>query len=308
MTKSMLFRAAAALALLAWLSSSFWTVKQDQTGVVLRFGKVVRTVEPGFHLSLPRPFEKIVKVTTAMSRTMPVGFTMLEEVGVTTTDPSLREWLTGDTNIVKLEVTLYYTIADPVKYLFGVSDLSTGYPRDMAIRYLAEAVITESVTQMTIDEVLTTGKTALRNTVLSKVQQQINEIDLGVTLTNFNVRAAAPPPEAQNAFNEVTSAKSYRDTQFSKAEGARRTALPFARAEADRIVQSADGERAEIVGQAEGWATAFIALSESIEEQRELGMLRLWLQATERIFAQKQLMKLPAAPDGSAMPLYLPIE
>lgn len=296
-----------ALALLAALvNSSIWTVAQDETGLVHRFGKVVRTVGPGFHFTLPWPMERVEKLKTAVSRTMPVGFTYMEQLGAENLDPTRREWLTGDTNIVKMEVTLYYTIADPVQYLYGMSNLPGGMSRDMVLRRFAEAAMTESIASMDIDEVLSTGKTQLRNDVLASVQQQAADAGLGIVLTSFNLTEVAPPPEAQAAFNEVTSAKSYKDQQLSEAEGARRTALPFARAEADRIVQEAATERTEIVSQALGWAGAFQALSASMQSTRRIGMQRLWLQSMERILSQGETMVLPRLPEGQKMPLYLP--
>jgi modulator of FtsH protease HflK len=305
-SSSWIRRAALAAVVLFWLSSAFWTVQQDQTGLVHRFGAVQRTVGPGFHLSLPWPIERIDKIATGVSRTMPVGFTYLEQLGAENLDPTRREWLTGDTNIVKMEVTLYYTITDPVKYMYGMSEPSGGLMRDMVLRRLAEAAMTESIASMGIDEVLSTGKTQLRNEVLGRVQAQIEDFRLGITLTSFNLTEVGPPPEVQNAFNEVTSAKAYKDQQLSEAQGARATALPFARAEANRLVQQAESDRTVIVSEAEGWADAFRALASSMQTHRAVGMKRLWLQSVERLLAASQVIILPRLPAGTTAPLYLP--
>ena len=110
----------------------------------------------------------------------------------------------------------------------------------------------------------------------------------------------------QNAFNEVTSAKSYREQQLSEAKGARFTALPFARAEADRIVQQAETERTEILSRAQGWAKAFHALSESMQQNRALGMQRMWLQSIEDILGRARVTVLPRVPAGKSERFYLP--
>lgn len=307
MTSSLWLRRAVLLvAVFLWLRTAFWTVQQDQTGLVHRFGAVQRTVGPGFHLSLPWPFERIDKIATGVSRTMPVGFTYLEQLGAENLDPTRREWLTGDTNIVKMEVTLYYTITDPIEYLYGMSEPQDGLVRDMVLRRLAEAAMTESIASMGIDEVLSTGKTQLRNEVLERVQSQANDFDLGITLTSFNLTEVGPPPEVQNAFNEVTSAKAYRDQQVSEAQGARATALPFARAEANRMVQQAESDRAVIIGEAQGWGEAFRALADSMQARRTVGMQRLWLQTVERLLASGKVMVMPRVPEGTTAPLYLP--
>ena len=303
---SWLRRGALAAVVLFWLSTAFWTVQQDQTGLIHRFGSVQRTVGPGFHLSLPWPMERIEKIATGVSRTMPVGFTYLEQLGAENLDPTRREWLTGDTNIVKMEVTLYYTITDPVQYLYGMSEPSGGLIRDMVLRRIAEAAMTESIASMGIDEVLSTGKTQLRNAVLERVQEQAEDFRLGITLTSFNLTEVGPPPEVQNAFNEVTSAKAYKDQQLSEAQGARATALPFARAEANRLVQQAESDRTVIVSGAQGWADAFRALASNMQAHRAVGMQRLWLQSVERLLAAGKVMVLPRVPEGTTVPLYLP--
>lgn len=304
-TSTWLKRGLVGLAAAAWLSTSVWTVQQDQTGLVHRFGAVARTVGPGFHLTLPWPVESIQKLNTGTSRSMPIGFTYLEQLGAEGMDPTRREWLTGDTNIVKIEATLYYSITDPVRYAYGMSELADGLSRDMVLRRLTEAVMTERISQMTVDDVLASGKTQLRLDVMKEVQAQATALDLGVTLTAFNMTEVAPPLQAEPAFNEVTSAKSYRDQQKHDAEGARETALSFARSEADRIVQLAQSEQAKIVGEARGWAQSFHALSESLQSNRATGMQRLWLQSISSMLSKASTQVLPRVAEGQSTPFYV---
>jgi len=60
----------AALLLIAWLSTSLYKVQPDEQGVVLRFGGLVETTGPGFHLHLPFPID-VVQFSTA-TRAKPV--------------------------------------------------------------------------------------------------------------------------------------------------------------------------------------------------------------------------------------------
>ncbi len=300
--------ASAAVVAGALLWSTVWTVAQDETGVVMRFGGVARTVPSGFHFTLPWPLESVSKIKTSTSRTMPVGFTYVEEVTGKGGRASTREWLTGDTNIVKMEVTLYYTITDPVAYLYGSSDLADGMPRDMMIRRAAESVMTDLVASMGVDEALSSGKVRLRNQGLPRIQKLLNQLNLGVTLTNFNLREMAPPPEVQEKFNEVTSAKSYAEQQLSEAEGARNTAIPYARSQANRIVQEAESYRTEVLGKARGEAASFTQLAESLSANRNVTMQRLWLESMERILGQRKSMVLPRVPAGQTETVWVPMD
>ena len=57
----------AALVLIGWLSTSLYQVRPGEQGVVVRFGGVVATTAPGFHLHLPFPidFVQFSKATPA---------------------------------------------------------------------------------------------------------------------------------------------------------------------------------------------------------------------------------------------------
>ncbi len=304
----MMTSVAAALVAVGLLWSTVWTVAQDETGVVMRFGGVARTVPSGFHFTLPWPLESMDKIKTSTSRTMPVGFTFVEEVTGKGGKSSTREWLTGDTNIVKMEVTVYYTISNPVDYLYGASDLADGMPRDMMIRRAAESVMTDLIASMGVDEALSSGKVRLQSQVLPRTQQLLDQLKLGVTLTQFNLREMSPPPEVQEAFNEVTSAMSYREQQLAEAEGARNTAIPYAESQANRIVQQAKSYRTEVIGEARGEAASFQALAESLKANRSVSMQRLWMESMERILGQRKSMVLPRVPAGQTEPVWIPMD
>ncbi len=67
--------------------SSFGTVSKNESGVVLRFGAVTRVVPSGMSVTLPWPFEKLIRVSTTEVRTMPLGFRLVEKArGLKPTD------------------------------------------------------------------------------------------------------------------------------------------------------------------------------------------------------------------------------
>ena len=51
------------LLIVFWVGwDSVHVIDEAENGVVLRFGKYSRTLQPGFNLTLPRPFETLTKV------------------------------------------------------------------------------------------------------------------------------------------------------------------------------------------------------------------------------------------------------
>ncbi|MBI2163183.1 MAG: FtsH protease activity modulator HflK, partial [candidate division NC10 bacterium] len=109
------------LAILFW--SSWFTVQPEETGVVQRFGAVVRTVGPGLHFKLPYGIERVRLIPTARVLKEEFGFRSVA------TDPGRRTqydtkqfkgeslMLSGDLNVIDVQWIVQYRIEDPVRYL-----------------------------------------------------------------------------------------------------------------------------------------------------------------------------------------------
>ena len=124
--------------LLSSLGSIFYTIAPDERGVVQRFGRYVRSAEPGLHFKLPFGVETVKKVQVTHVFKEEFGFKTLR-TGVRTSiqsdvfrrragftdDPFLAEslMLTGDLNSAVVEWIVQYKISDPVKYLFQMRNL-----------------------------------------------------------------------------------------------------------------------------------------------------------------------------------------
>ena len=69
-----------AVALLGYVGfASTWTVRQNEEGVRVRFGRPVGAVAGGLHVTLPYPIERIVPVPTSEVRVVPVGVLLDDE-------------------------------------------------------------------------------------------------------------------------------------------------------------------------------------------------------------------------------------
>ncbi len=123
--------------------SGWFSVKPNEVGLVLRFGRIVGTGEreltrsavlpPGWHWSFPYPFERWLTVETN-EREIPVEFLFQitdEErrsgkIGykVSNLSPARDDYLmTGDVNILHASIVVKYRITDPVAYLTHVSEM-----------------------------------------------------------------------------------------------------------------------------------------------------------------------------------------
>ncbi len=278
--------------LVAWLASGFRTVAKDEQGVVLRFGRVIRTCPAGMHWLWPWPFENLERVKTSEIRTMTVGYREGEAV------PRAEEaqWLTGDTNIVELRTVVQYLVRDAADYLFRVADPGPGRPRDLLVRKATESVLTALVAERPVDDVLGSGKAEIQREARLRLQAFCEELGLGIQVHAVHILAAYPPAEVIAAFNDVSSAKADRERSDTEADGYAKDLLPKARARADRIVREAEIYRSEVVSRARGEAERFTKLAREVAAAPGVSRLRLWMDSVQKALARARKIIYPRRP------------
>lgn len=279
--------------LIDFAATGMWTVERSQQGVVLRFGRVVRVCGAGFQLTLPYPFETMKKVLITEVRPMPIGFRLLAKQEGMSPIPEEVQWLTGDTNIVEIQTDVQYMVADPVHYLFKVQEQRDGDLLRSSLRKISESVLTDLVAQMKVDEVLSSGKVEIQAKSRVRIQEIVDEMELGLQVTSVNIIDVSPPLAVKRAFNDVSSAKADRERLITEADGYIKDRLPQARARANRISQLAEIYRNEVVNEAQSSARRFLQLLETYKESPELTQRRIWLESLEEILQRPEKIVYP---------------
>jgi membrane protease subunit HflK len=276
-------------------ATGIWTVDQDETGVVLTFGRYSRTAPPGIHLTLPWPFERMERVVTGQVRTMWVGFRILDKRKGVPPEAKEKQWLTGDTNIVEIQTEVQFVVIDPVKYLFEVADLD-GLRREFVLRKAAESVLTSLVAEMKVDGVLSIGKAKLQEEGRRAIQEMVDGFNLGVQVESVNIVQADPPEAVIDAFNDVSQAVADKERMLSEADGYARNLLPGARAEANRISEEAEIYASRVVESARGEAKSFTLLLERVAAAPEVSKRRIWLEELEKALARSRKVVYSSVP------------
>ena len=119
------------LLLIVWIiPGTFYFVEPDEEGVVTRFGRFDRTNSPGLHFKYPSPIEHAATPKITQVRRAEIGFRAAQG-RPTQRVPAESLMLTGDQNIVDMNLVVQYRIMDSVQYLFNVCLLYTSpSPRD----------------------------------------------------------------------------------------------------------------------------------------------------------------------------------
>src|SRR3972149_4267432 len=221
------------VAILLW--SSWFTAQPEETGVVQRFGAVVRTVGPGLHFKLPYGIERVRLIPTARVLKEEFGFRAAGTAAGQRTqyadnkafkDESLM--LTGDLNVIDVQWIVQYRIEDPIRYLFRVRNTP------QTIRDIAEAVMRRVVGNRLGSDVLTVGRVAVSTEVKVEMQKILTAYDTGGRLVTVELQDVTPPDPVKPAFNEVNEARQDRERSINQAQEQANREIPKARGEATR--------------------------------------------------------------------------
>ncbi len=289
-----------ALFFVLYLCSGIFSVSQDEEGVVLLFGGLYEDrVGPGLHYRPPWPVGSSQTLRTTTNFTMSIGFRFAEEIQGIDPPAVEMEWLTGDTNIVNLQVIVQYTVDRPSSFLFA-----TAKPQFL-LRRITEATITELVGQTQIDDILTTGRATLLESAKLSTQAVLDQYGLGIRLVSMNLKLVEPPRAVIQAFQDVQNAKSDRERLVNESMGYANEILPKARGEARRLVDEARSRREQRVALAQGEASRLGSLLAEYEKAPRLTRERLYLETIERILPGVRLYVVDPDKQSGGMHLRL---
>jgi membrane protease subunit HflK len=282
------------------LWSSWFTVQPEETGVVQRFGKVVRTEGPGLHFKIPYGVETVRLIPTA--RVLKEEFGFRTEVPGRRTRFSARQFLneslmlTGDLNVIDVDWIVQYRIDDPGKFLFRVRE-----PVD-TIRDVSEAVMRQVVGNRLGSDVLTVGREAVQEEVKIEMQRILTTYETGVRITSVKLQDVTPPDPVKPAFNEVNEARQDRERTINQAQEQANREIPKARGEAGRTIAQAEGFALERVNRAKGEANRFQAILAQYRRFPEVTRKRLYLEALTTILPAAKSLYIVDADQKALIP------
>jgi len=275
----------AALFVLVGLLGAVYQIEPEEVGVVLRFGKYVRTTEPGLHFKIPFA-EDMLRV--------PVQRQLKQEFGFRTTDAGVRTeyadragqlgeesvMLTGDLNVAVVEWIVQYRVSDPYEYLFRVRGLEGTF------RAMTEAVMRETVGDRTVTEVVTVGRQEIESAVEARLQEMTNQYQMGITIDQVVLQDVNPPDPVKPSWDEVSQAQQQRDQLINVALAEYNAVIPRARGEAEQTILQAEGYALDRVNRAQGEAARFVAVETAYRQSPNVTRQRLYLETMQRILPQ----------------------
>ena len=277
--------AAAALIVILPLSG-FYIVKKEELAAETRFGRLTATdIAPGLHYRWPIIERKYVRQVERIERQRISSRGAEDGSGAFTI-------LSGDTNLLEMDLIVQYRIGDLRQYLFA-----SGKPHAIVDMVVRESLV-DSFGQHFIDLIFTQNRHYIEELVLENAVARLVDYDIGVEIVEINLTEIAPAEEAMPAFRDVSDSIAERLQMISAAQRESERLLAVSRGQAEAVRQNAQALALERVAQSESAATAYLALLESYRaEPLSVAWTRYW-QRMRSIFSDATLQAVSSGEDS----------
>ena len=300
--------ALAAVAL--WGFSGFFKVEPEEVGVVLRFGKFVREVQPGLNYHLPYPIETALTPQALHVNKIDIGMRPVEDMRRGTSVREVPEeslMLTGDENIVDVDFAVFWQ----VKPLGGAADYQFNIQNpEGTVKAVAESAMREVIGHSDIQPILTGARQMVETAVNELMQKTLDHYQSGIQVNQVQMQKVDVPVQVIDSNRDVQAARIDQDRAQNEAQTYANRVVPEARGRAAQIVQSAEAYREQTVAEATGQTARFNQVYEQYKKAPGVTRERLYLETMERVFGGTDKIILDSSGQaggaGSVVP-YLPL-
>jgi len=292
------------VALAIWALTGVYFVGPGRSAVVTRWGRALGdATAPGVHLKAPWPIDRVTRVEVARIRRLEIGFRTRGEAAAMTEiaarfyaslwesrheagtyeklpDEALR--LTGDENIVDMNIVVFYRVSDPHAFVFNIAR------GEDLVRFATETVTGDITGVLSIEDILTSRRRSLEGIIRSRVQERVDAAGAGIEVVEVKLQDMHPPLEVVPAFRDVASAREDKSRIINEAIAYQNETVPRARGEAERLLREAEGYRTDRVHRATGDADRILAMQSKYEGARDVTKTRLYIETMEDILSGRE--------------------
>ncbi len=295
-------------AVVLWCVSGFFRVEPDELGVVLRFGKHVREVQPGLNYHLPYPIETVLTPKALRVNKIDVGMRVVDDArrGTTVRDvPEESLMLTGDENIVDVDFSVLWKIA-PSKvgdYLFNIQN------PEGTVKAVAESAMREVVGRSNIQPILTGARQNIESAVQDLMQKTLDGYSAGILIQQVQLQKVDPPTQVIDSFRDVQAARADLERAQNEAQTYANRVVPEARGRVAQIIQNAEAYREQTVAEATGQTSRFTKIYDEYRKAPDVTRQRMYLETMERLFSgtDKIILDSGTGNQGGGVVPYLPL-
>jgi membrane protease subunit HflK len=282
-----------------WLLTGIYTVQQDEQAAILRFGKWVRTTDPGLNYHLPTPIETtLIRNVTAINI---LTNTNANQASTGNLGGEGALMLTGDENIADVQFAVNWRIKDLGDYLFNVKSPET------TIRAAADSIVRSVIAQTPIAQILSEGRSKINVQLREMLQKLLDDYKLGVEISQVELLKVTPPTaKVMDAYLDVQRAKADLERKRNEAEYYRNSIVPVARGQAKKITQDAEAYKAKVMADIDGETSRFQLVYDQYKAAPDVTRIRLYLDNMQAILENTQKLIVDGEKSQGVLP-YLPL-
>ncbi|HEY2757406.1 MAG TPA: FtsH protease activity modulator HflK [Pseudolabrys sp.] len=301
------FALVALAAVALWGFSGFFRVEPDELGVVLRFGKEVREVQPGLNYHLPYPIETVLTPKALRVNKIDIGMRLVDDIrrgGTTTRDvPEESLMLTGDENIVDVDFSVLWKVKPTGvgEYLFNIQN------PEGTVKAVAESAMREVIGRSEIQPILTGARQTTETAVQDLMQKTLDQYGAGIQVTQVQMQKVDPPSQVIDAFRDVQAARADLERSVNEAQTYANRIVPEARGRVAQITQAAEGYRQQTVAEATGQTSRFLQIYEQYKKAPDVTRERMYLETMERVLGGADKIIIDSGAGGPGVVPYLPL-
>lgn len=264
-------------------------VPQARAAVVERLGAYKTTWKTGVHITVPF-IDRVAK-----------SISLKEQV----VDFPPQPVITSDNVHMQIDTVIYYQIADPKLYAYGVENPM------VAIENLTATTLRNIIGDLELDGTLTS-----RDLINTKMRAILDEATdpWGIKINRVELKNIMPPKDIQDAMEKQMRAERERREKILQAEGEKKSAVLIAEGNKESTILEAEAEKqaailkaeaikAAKICEAEGEAEAILKVQSAIAEGLKLINAA---DPTDKAMALKSLEALQKVADGKATKLIIP--
>lgn len=269
--------------------SNIKIVPQARAAVVERLGAYKTTWKTGVHITVPF-IDRIAK-----------SISLKEQV----VDFPPQPVITSDNVHMQIDTVIYYQIADPKLYAYGVENPM------VAIENLTATTLRNIIGDLELDGTLTS-----RDLINTKMRAILDEATdpWGIKINRVELKNIMPPKDIQDAMEKQMRAERERREKILQAEGEKKSAVLIAEGNKESTILEAEAEKqaailkaeaikAAKICEAEGEAEAILKVQSAIAEGLKLINAA---DPTDKAMTLKSLEALQKVADGKATKLIIP--
>jgi len=301
-----------------WGFSGFFRVEPDELGVVLRFGKFTREVQPGLNYHLPYPIETALTPPALRVNKTDIGIRSVEDVRRGTSVRELPEeslMLTGDENIVDVDFSVLWRVKPNQvgDYLFNVQN------PEGTVKAVAESAMRQVIGRSNVQRLLTGGSSVqqpstgprnekdVESAVQDLMQKTLDSYGAGILIQNVQLQRVNPPSEVIDSFLDVQAARSDSERAQNEAQTYANRVVPEARGRAAKVTQDGEAYREQTVAEATGETSRFLQIYDQYKKAPAVTRERMYLETMERVLGSNNKTIIDTGQAGPGVVPYLPL-